>query len=191
MPSNPERDRQEAQSDSEEETKDVAGLTAGSTDLKGVAVHARRKLSISGNVPPKMLSRTWIRRVHAGVKGAAPQRFLPTNVEGDEKVVSMCDSRGAMILQGNVELPEPIARECHRSSKPAASDECTGDIRAEESSEQEKCKVTRPHGKLVVEARGIYKRKMKGGEVKYICRLVALGFWQVQGIHYSPTPATV
>ena len=35
----------------------------------------------------------------AGVKGAAPQRFLLTHVEGDEKSVSMCDSGGAGILQ--------------------------------------------------------------------------------------------
>ena len=38
--------------DSEEETKDVAGLTAGLTDLEGPVVPTRRKLTISGNLPP-------------------------------------------------------------------------------------------------------------------------------------------
>ena len=43
---------QEAPSDSEEEAKDVAGLAAGSTDLEGLGVPARRKLTICGNIPP-------------------------------------------------------------------------------------------------------------------------------------------
>ena len=36
-----------------------------------------------------------------------------------------------------MEIPEPIAKECHRSSRPAAGDEPTGDERVEESSEKE------------------------------------------------------
>ena len=48
--------------------------------------------------------------MHAGVKEAAAQRFPPTNEEGDEKSVSMCDGGGVMILEGKVEIPEPIAR---------------------------------------------------------------------------------
>ena len=39
-------------SDSNEETNDVAGLAAGSTDLEGPIVPARRKLTISANLPP-------------------------------------------------------------------------------------------------------------------------------------------
>ena len=54
--------------------------------------------------------RTWSRRVHAGVEGAAPQSSLPTNEEGDEKSMSMCDGGGTMIFQRKVELSEPIAR---------------------------------------------------------------------------------
>ena len=48
--------------------------------------------------------------MHAGVEGAAPQSSLPTNEEGDEESVSMCDGGGAMIFQRKVELPEPIAK---------------------------------------------------------------------------------
>ena len=51
-PPNPEQETQEAPSDFEEETKDAAGLAAGSTDLEGLAVPGRRKLTISGNLPP-------------------------------------------------------------------------------------------------------------------------------------------
>ena len=51
-PSNPEKETQEAPSDSEEETKNIAGLAARSTNLEGLVVPARRKLTISGNLPP-------------------------------------------------------------------------------------------------------------------------------------------
>ena len=52
VPLNPKKETQETPSDSEEGTKNVAGLEAGSTDLKGLAVPARRKLTISRNLPP-------------------------------------------------------------------------------------------------------------------------------------------
>ena len=56
--------------------------------------------------------------------------------------------------------------------------------------------VARPKDVLVVGTKMLYKRKIgQDGKVeKYNCRLVAQGFWQVKGIHYtekySPTPAT-
>ena len=56
--------------------------------------------------------------------------------------------------------------------------------------------VARPKDKLVVGTKMLYKRKIgQDGKVeKYKCRLVAQGFWQVEGVHYtekySPTPAT-
>ena len=52
--------------------------------------------------------------------------------------------------------------------------------------------MARPNDKLVVRSRMIYKTKMKDGEVeKYRCRLTASGLWQIEGVHFSPTPATV
>ena len=51
-PPDPEEETREAPSDSEEETKDVAGLAAESVDLEGSVVPVRRKLTISGNLPP-------------------------------------------------------------------------------------------------------------------------------------------
>ena len=56
--------------------------------------------------------------------------------------------------------------------------------------------VARPKDKLVVDTKILYKRKFgQDGKVeKYKCLLVARGFWQVEGVHYtkkySPTPAT-
>ena len=57
-----------------------------------------------------MSRRTWSRRVYAGLEGAAPQSSLPTNEEGNEESVSMCDGGGTMIFRRKAELPEPIAR---------------------------------------------------------------------------------
>ena len=56
--------------------------------------------------------------------------------------------------------------------------------------------MARPKDKLLVGTKMLYRRKLgQDGKVeKYKCRLVAQGFWQVEGIHYtekySPTPAT-
>ncbi|CAM9349897.1 unnamed protein product, partial [Ascophyllum nodosum] len=53
-----------------------------------------------------------------------------------------------------------------------------------------------PKDKLVVGTKKLYKRQIEqdGNVEKYKCRLVAQGFWQVEGVHYmekySPTPAT-
>ena len=59
------------------------------------------------------------------------------------------------------------------------------------------CKqVARSKDKLVVGTKMLYKRNItQDGKVeKYKCRLVAQGFWQVEGVHYtekySPTPVT-
>ena len=53
-PPDPEEEKREAPSDSEEETKDVTGLAARSKDLEGPVVHARQKLTISGNLQPNI-----------------------------------------------------------------------------------------------------------------------------------------
>ena len=51
VPPDLEEATREEPSDSKEETKDVAGLSAGPTDLEGPVVPARRKLTISSNLP--------------------------------------------------------------------------------------------------------------------------------------------
>ena len=99
----PEEETREALSDSEEETKDVvARLAAESTDLEGPVVPALRMLTIAAIFHQIMSSRTWSRRVLAGVKEAEPQSILPTieevDEEGDEESTSMCDGGGSMIF---------------------------------------------------------------------------------------------
>ena len=48
--------------------------------------------------------------MHAGVEGGAPQSSLPTNEEGNEESLSMCDGGGTVFFQRKVELPDPIVR---------------------------------------------------------------------------------
>ena len=55
--------------------------------------------------------------MHAGVKGAAPQSFLPMNEEGDKESASVYNGGGSMILQRKVEMPEPIARDMSPEQK--------------------------------------------------------------------------
>ena len=55
-PSNPEGATRDMPSDPGVETNDVARLAAGSTDLKGPVIPARRKLTISGNLPPNNIN---------------------------------------------------------------------------------------------------------------------------------------
>ena len=45
-----------------------------------------------------MSTHTWSQQVHAGVEGTASQSFLPTNEEGDEESVSMCDGEGTTVF---------------------------------------------------------------------------------------------
>ena len=77
---------------------------------EGPVVLARRKLTISINLPPN--------NVKAHMESAGARRHgkssiassLSTNVEGNEASVSMCDRGGTMIFQRKVELPKPISR---------------------------------------------------------------------------------
>ena len=52
VPPNSEGTTREAPSDPGVETNDVVGLAAGLTGLEGLVIPARRKLTISGNLPP-------------------------------------------------------------------------------------------------------------------------------------------
>ena len=92
-------------SDHEEEAKD-----AGRRIWKGRSFPRVGSSPLTVIFRQIMSSRTCSRRVHAGVKGATPQRFLLTNEEGDEVSVSICDGGGTMTFQSKVELPEPTAR---------------------------------------------------------------------------------
>ena len=71
---------QEALSEHEREQQrkeGEAGPASGSANLEGPALPALRKLTIDGNIPPILSSRTRSRRPHTGVEGAALHCFLP------------------------------------------------------------------------------------------------------------------
>ena len=109
-PPNPAGETRKAQSDPGVETNDVAGLAAGSADLKAPVIPRVGSSPSAAIFRQIMATRTWSRRVHAGVKGAAPQSFLSTNVRSDEGRMSMCDGGGTMKFQRKVKLPESIAK---------------------------------------------------------------------------------
>ena len=107
---NPEGETREAPSDPGVETEYVAGRAEGSTNLEGLVVPARRKLTTSGNLPPNNVNEhvksTGARRRER----AAPQSFLRTNEERDEENMLMCDGGGTMGLERKVDISEPTAR---------------------------------------------------------------------------------
>ena len=191
-----EEETQEALSEHEREQQH----TEGSANLEGPALPALRKLTIDGKIPPILSSRTRSRRPHTGVEGEALHCFLP-DIEAEEKNgvedALTCDDGGQMAMQATLDISEPRNR-----WQAMESQEWDEWLKAEETEMLgmvENCvykKVVRPKDKLVVGTKMLYKRKIgQDGKVgKYKCRLVAQGFWQVEGAHYterySPTPVT-
>ena len=178
-----------------------AGPASGSANLEGPALHALRKLTTDGNIPPILSSRTRSRRSHTGVEGEALHCFLPAieaEAENGVEDALACDDGGQMAMQATLDIPEP------RNQRQAMESQEWDEWRKAEETEMlgmvENCVVykkgARPKDKLVVGTKMLYKRKIgQDGKVeKYKCRLVAHGFWQVEGVHYtekySPTPAT-
>ena len=177
-----------------------AGPASGSANLEGPVLPALRKLAIDGNIPPILSSRTRSRRPQTGVEGAALHCFLPA-IEAEEengvKDALVCDDGGQMAMQATLDIPEPRNRQ-----QAMESPEWDKWWKAEETKMLEMAEncvykqVARPKDKLVVGTKMLYKRKIgQDGKVeKYKCRLIAQGFWQVEGVHctekYSPRPAT-
>ena len=198
-----EEETQEALSEHEREQQHKEGEAepaSGSANLEGPALPAFRKLIIDGNIPPILSSRTRSRRPHTGVEGEALHCFLPA-IEAEEengvKDALACDDGGQMAMQATLDIPEP------RNRRQAMESPEWDEWRKAEETEMlgivENCvykQVARPKDKLVVGTKTLYKRKFgQDGKVeKYKCRLVAQGFWQVEGVHYtgkySLTPAT-
>ena len=147
--------------------------------------------------------------MHTGVERAALQSLLQAakggDEEGEEESTSVCDSGGRMALQVKVDIQQSVAggmpSEPEKQKQAMYSSEWEEWRKVEEVEMHgmvENCvykQVPRPKNKLVVGTKMLYKRKIgQDGEVeKYKCRLVAQGFWQVEGVHYtekySPTPA--
>ena len=81
MPSDPEEKTLEAPSDFEEETKDVAGLAEGPTDLEEPVAPARRKLTISSNLPPNIV-KAHVESVGARRRGRSSTAKFSANERG-------------------------------------------------------------------------------------------------------------
>ena len=193
-------DTQEVLSEDEREQQhEEEGAEARSASLEGLTVPAPRKLAIGGNVPPILSSRTRSRKPHTGVEGGALHCFLPA-IEAEEENgvedVLTCDDGGQMAMQATLDVSEP------RNRRQAMESHEWDEWRKAEETEMrgmvENCvydQVARPKDKLVIGTKMLYKRKIgQDGKVeKYKCRLVAQGFWQVEGVHYtekySPTPS--
>ena len=198
-----EEEMQEAFSEHEQEQQQKeseAEPASGSANLEGPALPALRKLTIDGNIPPILSSCMRSRRPHTGVEGEALHCFLPT-IEAEERNgvedALACDDGGQMAMQATLDKQEPINR--WQAMESPEWDEWRKAEETEMLGMVENCvykQVARPKDKLVVGTKMLYKRRIgQDGKVeKYKCRLVAQGFWQVEGVHYtgkySPTPAT-
>ena len=199
-----EEETQEALSENEREQQHEEGgaePALGLANLEGPALPALRKLTIDGNIPPILSSRTRSRRPHTGVEEVALHCFLPAIGDEEENGVEdalACDDGGQMAMQATLDIPEP------RNRRQAMESQEWDEWRKAEETEMLEMvenyvykQVARPKDKLVVGTKMLlYKRKIgQDGKVeKYKCRLVAQGFWQMEGVHYtekySPTPAT-
>ena len=81
--------------------------------MEGPALPVLHKLTIDGNIPPILSSRTRSRRPHTGVKGEALHCFLPAIEAEEENVVEdalACDNGGQMAMQVTLDIPEPRNR---------------------------------------------------------------------------------
>ena len=161
-------------SESEEEAKDVTGLAARSTDSEGLVVPARRKITISGNLPPNNViahvKSTGARRressrgaISADEQGRRREDCVDVRRRGRDNFAEEGGDTGAY-SEGHV--TGAVNRQ-----------QTMNTVEMEEWRKvrrKKKCKAARPNDKLVGGARVIYKRNMKCGEVeKYRCRLVA------------------
>ena len=174
-PLSTEKETQEAPSDSEEETKDVAGFAVGSTDLEGLVVPARRKLTISGNLPPN--------NVIVNVESTGARRRERSNAakfsvdergrQREECVDVRRQGHGDFSGEGGDTRADSQGHVTEAVNRQQAMNALEMEERRK-IRRKNKCKVDRPNNKLVVRARVVYKRKVKDGEVeKCRCRLVA------------------
>ena len=125
------------------------------------------------------------------MEGAALHCFLPAIEAEEENGVEdalACDDEDQMAMQATLDISEP------RNRWQAMGSPEWNEWRKAEETEMlgmvENCvykQVAWPKDKLVVGTKMFYKRKIgKDGKVKkYKCRLVAHGFWQVEGVHYT------
>ena len=174
-----EEETQEALSDHEPEQQHKEGgvePASGSTNLEGPALPSLREVTIDGNIPPILSSRTRSRRPHTGVEGETLHCFLPTietEEENDVENALACDDRGQMAMQATLDIPEPRNR--RQAMESPEWDEWWKAEETEMLGMVENCvykQVARPKDKLVVGTKMLYKPNIgQDGKVeKYKCR---------------------
>ena len=125
-----EHETQEALSEHERDQQLKEGEAepvSGSANLEGPALPALRKLTIDGNIPPILASRTRSRRPHTDVEGEALNYSLPAIEAEEENGVEdalACDNGGQMAMQATVDVPEPRNR--RHAMESAAGDGIAG-----------------------------------------------------------------
>ena len=208
--SNLEEETQEASSELEEETQEAfsdheqeqqqkggeAGPASGSANLGGPALPALRKLTIDGNIPPILSSRTRSRRPHTGVEGKALHCFLPAieaEVENGVKDALACDDGGQMTMQATLDIPEPRNRRQAMESpewdkwRKADETEMLGMVENFVYKQ-----VARPKDKLVVSTKMLYKQKIgqdgKSRSTSADLPLNGSGRWKVYTSRKSTRP---
>ena len=111
-----EEETQEALSENEREQQHEEGgaePALGLANLEGPALPALRKLTIDGNIPPILSSRTRSRRPHTGVEGEVLHCFLPAIEAEEENGVEDAlayDDGGQMTMQATLDISEPRNR---------------------------------------------------------------------------------
>ena len=176
-----EEETQEALSEHEREQQHKEGEVepaSGSANLEGPTLPVLRKLTIEDPTPVWMEKRCIV----------SCRRSRPKRKNGVEDALA-CNDGGQMAMQATLDIPEPINR--RQAMESQEWDEWRKAEETEMLGMVENCvykQVARPKDKLVVGTKMLYKRKKirQDGKVeKYKCRLVAQGFWQVEGVHYT------
>ena len=161
-----EEETQEVLSEHEREQQHEEGEAepaSGSVNLEGPALPALRKLTIDGNIPPILSSRTRSRRPHTGVEGEALHCFLPAIEAEEENGVEgalACDDGDQMAMQATLDIPEPRNR--WQAMKSQEWDEWRKAEETEMLGMVENCvykQAARPKDKLVVGTKMLYKQK--------------------------------
>ena len=111
-----EEDSQEALTEHEREQQQKEREVvppSGSANLEAPVLPALRKLTIDGNIPPILSSRTRSQRPHTGVEGVALHCFLSAVEAEEENGVQdalACDDEGQMAMKATLDIAEPRNR---------------------------------------------------------------------------------
>ena len=188
---NPEGETREAPSNPGVETKYVAGFAVGSTNLEGTVVPTRRKLTIGGNLPPNIVlvhmettgarrrGRSSTAKFSADERGRRRKECVDVRWRGHDK---FAEEGGDIGFDREGRVTGAVDRKQAMNT--------LGMEEWRKVRENNKWKVARPNDKLAVGAKVICNRKRLDRterQKRTYADLLLQGFWQVEGVHCSPT----